>query len=650
MKTIATRCDRCFTQGLALALLMLAVLPLRAQEILRPLRYNNQLQEEASKPVSQLRSSNLPPDTICLPFLDDFANPDYRLQDFNPACGDTACRTNADIFPTDLLWMPGSGAFVNATYPIDPPTYGVATLDGLKANGRPYSETSTYGPADTLMSRPIRLGGPITDSVFLSFWYQPAGLGDNPESQDSLLLEFRSPDSTWQRVWFTVDETGTVADSFQIVMVPLDNSAWYYDGFQFRFRNLATRTGNNDHWHIDYVFLDDNRSRDDTLFRDVSFAEPPSSMLRNYRQMPWRQFRDFQSSELAPDMQARVRNIFNIGNNTNFQDTLLETFTGSLINSTTSESAAIPALGTRTFVHDNFEIPNTAPNFDEDSFSVTWQLRLNPSDDINPWNDTVRVRQDFYNWYAYDDGTAERAYGLIGLGARFAMEFETNQPDSIYAVYIHWAFVDENNSNKFFSLLVYDFIDTAATGAEDVLLYQEDFLTPRYVDSVNGFWIYNLEEPIPVDGKFYIGWLQSQNDILDVGFDRNTDASDNTFFNLGDIWNTSSLPGAVMMRPQMGPNYRVLPPTGIDEPVSVQELGIQLYPNPAANLLHVQVEGLSSGMKQFQVFDMTGRTLQSGQFNASVHSLNVSGLDSGIYLLELRDELGRGAVRRFAVR
>ena len=34
---------------------------------------------------------------------------------------------------------------------------------------------------------------------------------------------------------------------------------------------------------------------------------------------------------------------------------------------------------------------------------------LDPAGDIERLNDTLRIRQDFYNYFAYDDGSAEKS-------------------------------------------------------------------------------------------------------------------------------------------------------------------------------------------------------------------------------------------------
>ena len=129
--------------------------------------------------------------SVSLPFFDDFSS--YRGA------------------PAGHLWAAG-GAYVGVDYGPLPPTVGVMTLDALDADGRLYPQASTNEfPADTAMSLPIRLDGlDSIDSVVMSFCYLPGGsganpwetVGDTPDAQDSLFLDFYSAaDSTWHTVW-----------------------------------------------------------------------------------------------------------------------------------------------------------------------------------------------------------------------------------------------------------------------------------------------------------------------------------------------------------------------------------------------------------------------------------------------------------------
>ncbi|MFI5173140.1 MAG: hypothetical protein ACHQFW_12165, partial [Chitinophagales bacterium] len=279
-----------------------------SQENISPLKYNSTLLNYVNSNAGS-RSIVETRDTLCLPFLDDFSDPLTILNDTTSGCLDTVVFYASPVFPSSLFWT-DSTAFINMTYPALPPSYGVATLDGLNKLGRPYNEASSFDMADKLTSKPIYLGGDVLDSVYLSFYYQPTGFGEYPDGNDSLILEFRNIDSTWEEKWSKVNTGGFSPQSFKIVMVPVTDE-YLYDGFQFRFRNWGGVNGNNDHWNIDYVFLDEDRTFNDTLFRDVAITYQPEKFLKKYRQMPWNQFKDHQTEELAVEHGVFMTNNFN---------------------------------------------------------------------------------------------------------------------------------------------------------------------------------------------------------------------------------------------------------------------------------------------------------------------------------------------------
>ena len=183
----------------------------------------------------------------------------YLQQPFITANLEIDSITFVDTHTRPALWYENE-VFVNSTLPLKPPTIGVATFDGLDSTGYPYNkfiDPVGYGKADKLTSKYINLGSPInpSDRVDFSFFYQPQGRGNSPESTDSLVLEFKAPGDAWQHVW---SHEGTILptdSSFTRVTIPLKNTPYMYNGFQFRFRNYATLSGNLDHWHIDYVII-----------------------------------------------------------------------------------------------------------------------------------------------------------------------------------------------------------------------------------------------------------------------------------------------------------------------------------------------------------------------------------------------------------
>src|ERR1035437_8349519 len=151
-----------------------------SQEIVTPLTCNPILIHKYNELIyaKKLHLYSTTPDTLTLPFLDDFSK--------------------EGICPDSALWL-DKDAFTNHTYPIAPPTLGVATLHGVGPSGKPYDITASAGssfPADTLTSKPIHLNFFPYDSVYLSFFWQAQGRGNVPDKYDSLLLQFKNPSIT----------------------------------------------------------------------------------------------------------------------------------------------------------------------------------------------------------------------------------------------------------------------------------------------------------------------------------------------------------------------------------------------------------------------------------------------------------------------
>jgi hypothetical protein len=88
--------------------------------------------------TNQLRHVAQSDRVLQLPFWDDFST-----------------TTNT---PDTLLWKIGQDVFINEGLSKNPPTYKVATLDGLRGNGIAYDILNEFfGPTDTLASHIIDL-------------------------------------------------------------------------------------------------------------------------------------------------------------------------------------------------------------------------------------------------------------------------------------------------------------------------------------------------------------------------------------------------------------------------------------------------------------------------------------------------------------
>src|SRR6218665_198364 len=223
------------------------------QEALTPLRSNPsliypELRTEASRPAREQSGQNPQHRTqaasLFIPFIEDFF--------YAPTSS----------VPDPAKWS-DSSAFVNAGYPISPPSIGVATFDGLNKHGYPYDplilNNNITRPADRLASQPINLQVTATsqalqpsDSVALSFYYQSAGYGETPELNDSLVLDLYAPvqNKWYNTIWYKTrsgnSNLGKGDTTFTRAFIWIDSTKFLQDGFRFRFRNSATTTGNFD--------------------------------------------------------------------------------------------------------------------------------------------------------------------------------------------------------------------------------------------------------------------------------------------------------------------------------------------------------------------------------------------------------------------
>ncbi|TVR78272.1 MAG: T9SS C-terminal target domain-containing protein [Chitinophagaceae bacterium] len=592
-----------------------------AQEVLSPLSVNPAKVYYQKNVVNQphgLRDS----DTLELPFFDDFSG--------------------KDIYPDSTKWT-DRHVFINRFYPTNPKTLGVATFDGLNEFGLPHVDSlnpGPDGPADTLTSKPLNLNpfGP-EDSVYLSFLFQPQGKGDWPNIGDSLVVELLFNGVEWRKVWSVDGYTTQVSDPvFRHVMIPVTDPFYFYNGFQFRFRNYATITGNNDHWHVDYVRVGANRTVNDTIMNDVSFIGVPDNILRNYRSMPWNHFFDYQENELKEDFEIRFRNNFNAAKNTTYELEVNELFSN-----TNLEYQSPVAFNFQPFAEQSifFDTEDFTPfqDFQTDSVIIEVKSYLNPAGDVNPLNDTIRSENKFFNYFAYDNGNAEKAYGVEGVGLKgFAMRFDLNEPDTVRAIKIHFAQILEDVSNMLFSIYIWKELDLSNTGEGDSVLYIGDFKRPHYIDERNGFAVYVPEEELIVDGSIYIGWQQTDERNLQVGFDISRNSSDRMYYQSNGIWYTSVVNGTPMIRLAVGPDLGYIA-TNVNEQAlnsTNRDALFKIFPNPGNDLLNISMLNTKAEAKsELEIYDINGRLIIREEINGANYSLNTNSLRPGMYVVRI---------------
>lgn len=605
---------------------------MNAQEQLMPLHSNAQL-TSAPEPVrNNLTSRTMsitPLDT--LPFFDDFS------------------YSYLSPYPSTNNWI-DSNVFINHTFPIAPPSFGVATFDGLNKKGYPYNISALVGnsaQADKLTSRPINLKNSrgyiysLADSIYLSFYYQAEGRGDAPEPNDSLSVDFFKPkQNKWVKVWGRKGYNPGANDTlFHRVVIPIDSTVFLDSLFQFRFRNRATLSGSLDHWNVDYVYLSKGVLYGDSIVQDINFQYMSSPLLKNYSSMPYRQF---MPSEVAPAYHNTMRNNFynnNLVENITYEYTARDK-NNIVVGGYIGGPGNIPQYLRNTAYtyapHVSPPITYTIANTLTDSAIFTTRHKIYNQTDQYRFNDSIEQKTILSTYYAYDDGTAEVGYYNNTYGAKNAVRYTINVADTLRAIRIYFDPITDGQNiiGSPFRLMVWN----DSPNGPGTVLYRDSSMYPKYLQgNYNLMPTYKLTSCLLLSpGTYYFGIQQTSNKALNIGFDKNTDHSNALYYDIGSGWVQSAIKGSIMINPMLGCNY---PPTpvGIHEYENRVTNTISVYPNPAQNSIRIATNGVHVENARVAILSSVGQTVHTSTFNSS-DELDISHLPNGIYFVQLTCE------------
>ncbi|MDP3557716.1 MAG: T9SS type A sorting domain-containing protein [Bacteroidota bacterium] len=603
-----------------------------AQEGLKPLTANinylyGDLKQNSNKQASQINYSNKAT-SLTLPFKDDFS------------------YSSTQAYPLQSLWS-DSSTYVNSGYAIAPLSIGVATFDGLNKFGYPYTPNlvnmSSSLPADTLTSKPINLAFAPVDSIALTFYYQARGNGDAPEISDSLLLDYYMPkQNKWQKVWYQRGNTSANTNDtiFKRGFVGVTDTAYLHDGFKFRFRNMATTAGNFDHWNLDYVFLDKNRSIiADTNYFDFAFGYVPTPFVKNYSSMPWRQY---DTSDMVNKNSVFIRNNGIINGNL--------TYTNNFYDNTNTKiygynGGASPNLGIFKYNGWLNAAPLSNPSYTYNLPSMTapvvykiQHILYSSSTDFIQANDTVIQHQTFSNYYAFDDGSAEAGYYVNGTGGKIAAKYKTRVSDTLRAVRIYFDPVGSLNLAQSYAFRI-NIWQAGSNGPSSVVILRDSVMNPNYYNvGFNTFSEYTLTSPLILPaGTYYIGIQQQVAAGIVIGFDKNINHSSSLYYDSGNGWTQSSIYGSIMIRPVFGAEL----PLSVNENLKTKENLFFVYPNPSNNILNIKFSSenyqkINSTNSKIQLLNMLGQVVIDENPKSENTVLNTQNLPSGIYFLTLK--------------
>lgn len=499
---------------------------------------------------------------------------------------------------------------------------GVITFDGFDESGYPYSESNgAKGYADTLVSKPIDLPYSLSDSVALSFYFLGGGAADQPELTDTLFLDFKKMDGTWQRVWHVV---GSDMLEMEYAYVPLTDEEFLSDAFQFRFGNYGGLVGDVDVWLLNHIYVDVARRKNIRINNDVAVVPNNPAVLKSFTGIPWKHaLADFSKSYITDTTKVTVFNRWE-------EDKTLK-----------SVAVSISYKGNEVFQFEKDNLNLSLPAGEYSDYELVWgengnpeltlpvnQLDSFPSYEVcysiavigtNEWtgNDVYCYDQHIWDYYAWDDGEADKAYGINEIGARVALKYSTLKTDSLVGVRMKFNPVATSLNNKSFILAAWSNLEN-----DEVLTENSGFSQPAIgTADENGFVNYYFEQPERVADEFYIGFIQTTSSPLSVGFDFHANKPNHLFYSLSGLgWTGSSFTGVPMMQPIFKSERSE---AGVEE----SQLNVfSMYPNPTEGVLNFE-----NNTEDGAIYSISGQLVK--RIPSGIRNLDLADVQKGLYLV-----------------
>ncbi len=588
-------------------------------------------------------------DKNTLPFWDDFSitndgAPD-ALRIWN---GDTTKQWNSVL---------STGVYVNATLAINPPTYRVVTFDGLDNLGQFYGDGQ--GITDQLYSDTLDLSEfSEANDIYLTFYWQAGGNVEKPDVGDSIRLQFYNPSADtangrpWEKLWSkqgsdNLATTTFTQEYFKIEQRFLTSSAI------FRFQSFGDEDGPFDAWHLDYIYMDKNRTEEEIIengYDDAAFTNDVSSFLLPFSSMPVHQF--LLNNDLIENQQTSLTYLNQLPPDPITEDSILNLYGAEitytleiLINSQflvdDREKSAGILSNDLNFIDLTLGLtdPNNPLELNELDFTPLAQFdsvvlestvyllpnRVGTSvldeDGIIDLtiNDTIRNQYLFHDFYSYDDGTAEYAVGVNERGDQVGVQFWVEEPDTLTHIDIYFPNIAPSSEGETLTLRIYK-------NLTDQFPMRSEPINITTGAEINEFTSYQLSRPLIVTDTFYITYEQDANQYIGVGFDRsNPEASQYIYENITDEWvRNERIQGALMIRPvfKKVEDFTLGAPDETRKPL--------VFPNPTHGIIKI-----SSNYQWVHLRSISGQLLRSESMN-DLHDF--SEFAPGLYLLSIVNE------------
>jgi len=516
---------------------------------------------------------------------------------------------------------------------INPPSSGVASFDGLNAFGLPYNnQLLESAVADELRSHCIDLSEMTAeDDIVLSFFLQPAGRGNAPESEDAFEVLFTRAGLPLDSLKRMLRVPGNTLSGFRQYVIPVDDPEFFHQQFQLVFRSIGSRNGFLDIWNLDYVFMGTNRSFADTTYQDQAITDARLEIIDPYTAYPLILYPPPENPQSG--VKVNVKNQDDQSREVSASVTIQEPDENEIKFSQSFELEPSNSAERQTQLTDVL-----SPELSR-SGNITLSVEL-ASEDANISNNTFVRHVQIDSLLAYDDGEADASYGLTqpkGFGTRFVLpEADAYEMRAVWMSFVPLFNVSQvgNRADYMeghgFRIVIWNEADT------DSILYSE-VGGPQvvYGDSLNSFNRFELNRPVILPDTFWVGIVQTDGLPIGVGYDL-TIPRNLSFWDSAGVWTPSRLGGTPMIRPEIHTAQIV---TSRKQHLSDDSFRLSAYPQPlSGNELFVTLQVPLTGIS-VQLIDLSGKSVTLGypqtSYTQELHLKLPDQLPEGIYSIQI---------------
>ena len=176
-------------------------------------------------------------------------------------------------------------------------------------------------------------------------------------------------------------------------------------------------------------------------------------------------------------------------------------------------------------------------------------------------------------------------------------------------------------------------------GQQEEVIKTISNLKPKYLDSLNSYVTFGLDEPLEVQDTIYVGWIQTDERNLQIGYDVNSSKGyENLFILTNNVWSKSNIAksraGSPMIRLILDGIRKYSTNQVVNSETKNNLSRISFYPNPTSQHINFQIKERRN--MDISIYDMMGKLVfQQGLKEGYI---DVSHLQNGFYFMHLTAE------------